>query len=163
MKKTRTRQRSHRTSTPSVICLPPPKPPTVAPRREPEVERAMGLPETHEPLVAASAGRSGSRQARRRAKRTEAKTVRGHTSAVTESPATPPPELAPLPRSQALAKPPSGMLARVEAWFSRLIPRKRQPASVPQEALAQQMIALRSELAMVQNRLDRVIKAVSHH
>lgn len=172
MKKSRTRQRSHRTSTPSVICLPPPKPPVSAPRKEPEVERAMKLPSFSEPLVTAES--SSTRQLRRKARRAEAKSTKRKGVAVTYQtaakvdplPETPQPETQPLPRNRALARQPSGVMAKLNAWFARLVPVRaaRPPASFDRctpEALAEQMAALRAELAQVQGRLDRMISAVS--
>ncbi|MBW8755608.1 MAG: hypothetical protein JF595_15965 [Sphingomonadales bacterium] len=77
-------------------------------------------------------------------------------------PAIEPAQAAPLLRSRALARPPSGLAARLGAWFARLVPRpaaaleRRDP-----DALAEQMLVLRTELALVQMRLDRMIAATS--
>lgn len=229
MKKSRTQRRSHRTSNPSVICLPPPKPPVTAPRREPEVERAMRLPKIEEPLVVDPAVEAdfevecyATRQMRRRAKRAEAKAtrrrgvpiapetvattveeeavaapiepiaemierigeapidssadslaealakVRAEVALIAEPVAAPVPtaapspteaaETAPLPNSRALVKQPSGLLARIfGGWW-------RKPAKLERrdpDALTEQMLVLRTELALVQMRLDRIIKATS--
>lgn len=133
----------------------------------------MKLSGSFEPLVTVKS--SATRQARRKARRAEAKTAKrtGKAVAYEVAPAKAPPvpaqampassAEAPLPRGRALALPATGLLARVDAWFVRLIARAapaRAPA-VSQEALAEQMLALRSELALVQGRLDRMIKAVS--
>lgn len=240
MKKSRTQRRSHRTSNPSVICLPPPKPPATAPRREPEVERALRLPKIEEPLVVDAAVDAdfevecyATRQMRRRAKRAEAKAtrrrgvpvipeavaatveekaelvaslpeegkaapiepiaemierigeapadssvdslaealakVRAEVALITEPPLAEPiptvepasieaAETAPLPSSRALVKQPAGLLARIfGGWW-------RQPAKLERrdpDALTEQMLVLRTELALVQMRLDRIIKATS--
>ncbi|MBV1687251.1 hypothetical protein KRR38_06075 [Novosphingobium sp. G106] len=241
MKKSRTQRRSHRTSNPSVICLSPPKPPATAPRREPEVERALRLPNTEEPLVIDPALESdlevecyATRQMRRRAKRAEAKAARRRgvptipetvTETVEEAadsraaqheeptaasiepiaemierigetpidtsvdslaealakvraevaPAEAPEpvaepaltvdpvpieaaETAPLPSSRALTKQPSGVLARIFSgwWRGSTKLERRDP-----DALTEQMLVLRTELALVQMRLDRMIKAAS--
>jgi hypothetical protein len=86
--------------------------------------------------------------------------TRGETSVEASCPAPAEfPDASPLPSSQALAKRPSGLLARL---FGGLIPRKsaklerRDP-----DALTEQMLVLRTELALVQMRLDRMIAASS--
>lgn len=164
MKKSRTRQRSHRTSTPSVICLPPPKPPATAPRQEPEVRQAMSLPQAEEPLVATQAA-AETRQVRRKAQRAQARGFR-HPAAdplkADARPASPPlDDDAPLPRHRSLARQPTGLVGRVGAWFARLIPRRSTAPMVSQQAMTDQMVALRSELAMVQGRLERMIAAAT--
>lgn len=69
-----------------------------------------------------------------------------------------PAEMAPLPSSRALTKPASGLLARILGrWW-------RKPAKLERrdpDALTEQMLVLRTELALVQMRLDRIIKATS--
>lgn len=86
--------------------------------------------------------------------------TRGETSV--EAPYPAPAEMAvasPLPGSRALVKRPSGFLARL---FGGLIPRK--PAKLERrdpDALTEQMLVLRTELALVQMRLDRMIAASS--
>lgn len=241
MKKSRTQRRSHRTSNPSVICLPPPKPPVTAPRREPEVERALRLPKNAEQLVVDPAMDAdfevecyATRQMRRRAKRAETKAtrrrgvpivpvtvsedveeqaeiiaplqqepveasiepiaemierigegpaddsvdslaealakVRAEAALIvqTEPVAAPVPmaaplpieaaETAPLPSSRALVKQPSGLLARLfGGWWRRPAKLERRDP----DALTEQMLVLRTELALVQMRLDRIIKATS--
>jgi hypothetical protein len=167
MGKSRARRHSHGGSTPSVILLPPPKPPVAALRKEPEVERALRLPKMGEPLVIPAAEKAKlNREARRKSRRTETQTTRAKETVAV--PIQVPPvaekdlEMAPLPRGRALVKPRTGLVARLDAWFSRLVPRRRAFApGVSQEALSEQMLALRTELALVQGRLDRMIAAVS--
>jgi hypothetical protein len=92
MKQSFARQHSHhRDRTPSVICLPPPRPPVAMTRpAEPEVEpeAAIAMPDHPEPLVAERAEVTApaaplNRQARRKAQRAEAKALRrqGHAPA----------------------------------------------------------------------------------
>jgi hypothetical protein len=77
-------------------------------------------------------------------------------------PAIEPAEAAPLPRNRALTRHPSGLAARLGAWFARLVPRKAaQLDHYAPDALAEQMLILRTELALVQMRLDRMIAATS--
>ncbi len=84
MKQSFARQHSHQSSrTPSVIYLPPPKPPVTAKRvTEPAPEAAIALPDTTEPLVTERTEVEApyvprmSRQARRKALRAEAKALR---------------------------------------------------------------------------------------
>jgi len=65
---------------------------------------------------------------------------------------------APLPTSRALARQPSGFLARVFGGWWRKPDRlaRRDP-----DALTEQMLVLRTEIALVQMRLDRIIAATS--
>lgn len=68
-------------------------------------------------------------------------------------------EATPLPNNRALAKRPSGFLARLfGGWTLRRSPNleRRDP-----DPLTEQMLVLRTELALVQMRLDRIIKAAS--
>lgn len=192
MKNSRSRRRNTHQPTPAAICLPPPKPPLAKPRAEPEVVSAMRLPHRDEPLVTdrpGTATEQPSRQMRRRAARTKAKSrAMRSTERPQAQPAIPPqpveqPDLVPLPRDRALALPRRG----ITAWFARLMdparpsaprqqrPQDRKPApdsrasqahrtqnadGLPStEVLAQQMLALRSELALAQRRLDGLISA----
>lgn len=202
MKKSRARNRSHRTSTPSVICLPPPKPPVTAPRKEPEVERALSLPNRIEPLVidtmeGMEVDDHATRQMRRRARRAEARagrsrrpvkqpavaeivreepmlSVQALVEVPIEAPTLAPIELSaaapvetafqsvaeapsPLPTNRALIRRPARLLERLfGGWLLR---RPAQVAHRDPDALTEQMLVLRTELALVQSRLDKIIAA----
>jgi hypothetical protein len=195
MKKSRAQNRPHRKSTPSVICLPPPKSPASLPRKELGVERAMRLPQLAEPLVTdrpedGATEDYATRQMRRRARRAQAKAtrrcpanVRAATSeaeqvapvvtvaeplletavkALCESCApalAEPAAAAPLPNNRGLSKRRDGLLKRFfDGWLDR------RPAKLMRrdpDVLAEQMLILRTEQALVQSRLDRIIAASS--
>lgn len=162
MKRSQARQHSRRRDrTPSVICLPPPQLP-VAPRREP------AMVASREADAAAL-----SRQARRKALRDEAKAMR-RTGAVPETAA--PPEPVPTPGAEPepalpvvaadVPLPPERALVAARPRGLALVAHRmlvwsglRRPA--PVGGMAQQLRALRDELATVQRSIDRLIEGAA--
>ena len=172
MKKGRAHQRHlhQRNKTPAVICLPPPAPPLVMPRKEPEALRAFVLPQTGEPLVSAP------KPARKR-KNTVSKTRRRRTTPNTASAAKnsavkvktenepsealhpPGPEpVAPLPRNMSLALPRQSALVVASRWLRKLVVKRRSPpVTIGSAAAIAQITSLREEVARLQTTLDRLL------
>lgn len=153
----------HRSQTPDVICLPPPRP-SVSQPGEASVQ---------------------SRQMRRQARRTEMKAARrgpaqrpitaapkpeipsieeveaalAVVSAPVVEPIVEPETIAPLPRNRSLATQPRGLM-RIGQWLHRLV-RKSAPARVsPADAVAQ-LKAMRVEVSRMQHTLDRLLEGAA--
>ncbi len=97
------RMRQH-TATPSVICLPPPKPPATLPRKEPEVLRALPLPIEPEYFAQPPAAKPVGRKARRKSRKGQSKASRRkpyvHAAATVAAHAVKPPECKPISPKQ---------------------------------------------------------------
>lgn len=161
------RNRNH---TPTVICLPPPRPPITQPRMEPDATPAIPLPVGDEALAThhqPGEAAAQSRQLRRQARRAEMKASRrgpplpGQVSAI---PATAAPKaemspvgenVEPLPRNRSLATQPRG-LARIGQWIGRLIRRSAPTRATPGDVVTQ-LRAMRSEMTQMQQTLDRLL------
>jgi hypothetical protein len=176
------RRHSHqRSSTPSVICLPPPKPPVTAPRQEPEVERAMALSGGAEEHVTPERNVQQSRQIRRQAARQKAKAMKRRgmppaqavaaaedskekVASVAETEAAPVEALAmaettaPLPRNRSLAPTRRSALQAAGMWLRGLVIKRKPvtPAHATTTAIMQ-VKAMRTELAAMQMTLDRML------
>lgn len=169
MKQGRVHQRrSHqRNKTPSVICLPPPNPPLVQPRKEPEALRAFVLPQIGEPLADVPAKPQPNRETRRKtrtskARKSSPKPAALKTAAVaanTADPLTPGPNpIAPLPRNMSLAMPRQSALTVVGRWLRSLVVKRRPvPVSISSAAAIAQITSLREEVARLQTTLDRLL------
>lgn len=182
MKHGRQRQRHlRREKTPSVICLPPPKPPLAAPRPEPEVARAiplpkkaMPLPKSEEPLTlrrqpTKSAPQPLSRAVKRQTRRTQTKAMTSSSADIPSGiahqapgalPASPSDPQTPLPNNRALALVRPRILDQVGNWIRSFVMVKR-PAATPaiaRPSLAQ-IKALRREVAMMQKTLDQLLNS----
>jgi hypothetical protein len=174
------RRHSHqRSSTSSVICLPPPKPPVTAPKPEPEVERAIALSNDAEEQVV-SQSRAQSRQVRRQAARQEAKALKRRgmppaqavaakeakekAASVAEAEVGPvevpamAETTAPLPRNRSLAPTRRSALQAAGIWLGSLVI-KRKPVTPAHATTAaiMQVKAMRTELAAMQMSLDRML------
>ncbi|MEZ5656194.1 MAG: hypothetical protein R3E04_09960 [Sphingobium sp.] len=92
------RSRQH-TATPSVICLPPPKPPATLPRKEPEVLRALPLIEPEyfaQPPAAKPVGRKARRKSRKGQSKASRRKPYVHAAAKISADAVKPPECKPI-------------------------------------------------------------------
>jgi len=170
MKKGRSRnpQLRRKDRTPSVICLPPPKAPVTAPRKEPEAARAIPLQSNLEPLavmeqvLADNPPSTPSRQVRRQELRARSKQVRpaaSLTDMATNAPTSSDGTLAPLPRNRALTDGPQGRLKAVGQWLRSLVmTRRKLPVPVPPQQTVAQLRAMRADLARMQGTLDRMIE-----
>lgn len=175
----RNARQHHRT--PSVICLPPPRLPVTPPReeREARTEDQLAIPLTDQPeaLVTDTPTLPQNRQQRRQALRDAAKAsgtrragraAKSTVSAAVDQPRIVPieaaptlafkteaaaeaKELAPLPRSQSLARPRSGMMIVLDRMLRPL----RRTATVP----ADEMRLLQTQLAAAQQTLNRLLSA----
>lgn len=85
MKKNRKRQRriSNQVKASSAICLPPPRPPLIQPRKEPEALRAFRLPKVPEPLASITS-RMQSRQAHRQESQDQSRNPHGKSTTKTK-------------------------------------------------------------------------------
>ncbi|MFA5989204.1 MAG: hypothetical protein WC803_06300 [Sphingomonas sp.] len=158
-----------------VSTLSPPGPPSPAPRHEPEVARAVALPDADEPLAKAA---FPSRQQRRQAKRVDAKR-KIHKRQIpprhTTAPAATPHELAhaiyptapvtgdaqsttvaqnaPLPKNRALAPLGNQRLARLRAWLWPFAVKRR----AREYSVAQHLSSLRDDVARLHASLEQAM------
>lgn len=142
--RSRRHQSHHRSKTPAVICLPPPRPPITQPRRNGEVARSGPLASRRVPDIAeieqAFAGVVPVR--------TEAPVAEAPPPSVAEE------ALAPLPRNRALMMQPHGLM-RVGNWLRSLV-MVRKTKATPEHAVAQ-LKAMRAELMNMQQTLDHML------
>ncbi len=157
----------------AATTLPPRRPPSqpsqTRPKAEPEVARAIPLPDLSEPLVESPAPVALSRQVRRQERRAQAKQLRrtgtpvqsrtlsstsgdpdSAPSAVQEA------DIAPLPRDRSLAIRRNGVL-QIGEWLRGLLSRKPRSRRVSPDQAVQQIQAMRVELAHMQRTLERML------